>query len=327
MLTKEIKIQEKYQAVVVNTNDPAKLGRVAVRIFGIHSLNKNELPDEKLPFIRVRVQPGAFVQYEIGELVEVEFLNGNTDYPIVIGKYTGVAQVIVDGCSDPFTAREYAKKVYGTLPSWPEGTVRKRQGECVIPGRAAGDLTGSPTKVANENKEAACDISVGMKINIANLKLQISGAIQWLKDKLKAFFSGFKENAFLHSIQLEIKKWIIKLKALQKFIKLANDVVEGIKAAVDTAQKIIAWIVSLPAQFAKALNDCMQEFMDSINEALSDSFGSISGADGTPLAVASEVRSLVNATNDTVNEATQLAQNVEDTASGLRNLKSTIEAA
>jgi len=323
----EIKIQEKYQAIVVNTNDPSKLGRVTVRIIGIHSLKKNELPDDKLPWVMVRTQPGAFVQYEIGDLVEIEFWNGNSDYPIVVGKYTGIASVIVDGYSNSFTTREYAEKVYGVLPAWPEGTTRKREGETVIPGRASGNLTGSPTKVANENKEGACDISSAMKINIGNLKLQISGAIQWIKDKLKSFFDGFKENAYIHSIQLEIKKWVMKLKNLQKFIKLVDDVLLAVKAALDAAQKIIAWIVSLPALFAKALNECMQEFMDSINEALSSSFGSISGADGTPLALAADVKSLVDTTTDTVNQVAEAAQNVEDVAGGIRNIKNTIEAA
>ena len=42
-----------YRGVVENNNDPLKLGRLQVRIFGIHTDDKDELPTEALPFAEV----------------------------------------------------------------------------------------------------------------------------------------------------------------------------------------------------------------------------------------------------------------------------------
>lgn len=42
-----------FTGVVEARNDPAMLGRVRVRIFGIHSMDKNEIPTETLPWATV----------------------------------------------------------------------------------------------------------------------------------------------------------------------------------------------------------------------------------------------------------------------------------
>ena len=38
-----------WQGVVEDRNDPAKIGRVRVRILGYHTADKSELPTEDLP--------------------------------------------------------------------------------------------------------------------------------------------------------------------------------------------------------------------------------------------------------------------------------------
>ena len=86
-----------YRAVIENNQSPKKDGRVQVRIFGIHSSNKNEVKTEHLPWAEV-MQSTAFgfssgVGFSsipnIGTWVFVILDHDNPNMPIVIGAISG----------------------------------------------------------------------------------------------------------------------------------------------------------------------------------------------------------------------------------------------
>ena len=52
--------QRRFVGVVENRNDPAQLGRVQVRIIGIHDSNLNLLPTKDLPWALVVIPIGGF---------------------------------------------------------------------------------------------------------------------------------------------------------------------------------------------------------------------------------------------------------------------------
>lgn len=79
---------------VISLNDPEKLGRVQVRIYGVHSDNKIDIPDEDLPWAQV-VSPitqgshegvGNYLGLQTNSLVFGIFLDGqHSQLPLVIG--------------------------------------------------------------------------------------------------------------------------------------------------------------------------------------------------------------------------------------------------
>ena len=86
-----------YDAVVESIDDPLKLDRVQVRVFGKHTDNKSHIPTESLPWARV-LGSGASVsgighsghRYLPGTWVIVAFRDAEEQLPFVIGSYPGV---------------------------------------------------------------------------------------------------------------------------------------------------------------------------------------------------------------------------------------------
>lgn len=86
-----------YDAVVENINDPMKLGRVQVRVFGLHTDNTALIPTEDLAWARV-LMPGAAMSgigqsisgLLPGSWVMVMFQDAEQQYPIVLGAYQSI---------------------------------------------------------------------------------------------------------------------------------------------------------------------------------------------------------------------------------------------
>ncbi len=113
-----------WQGVVEDRKDPLKLGRCRVRIFGVHTENKQLMPTEGLPWAQiVNISQTPIVPKE-SDLVTGYFYQGDTDYPFIIGVIPGIPIVKANnqkGFSDPRTDEELtsaprtpASKTYNT---------------------------------------------------------------------------------------------------------------------------------------------------------------------------------------------------------------------
>ena len=78
-----------YRAKVVSSQDPLYGGRIRVRIFGIHSQDIQEVPDETLPWafpatssMGDTAQGGFFAIPRVGSIVWIFFDGGNHNFPI-----------------------------------------------------------------------------------------------------------------------------------------------------------------------------------------------------------------------------------------------------
>ena len=113
-----------YRAVVENNNDPLKVGRVQVRIFGFHTENKTRgatdgIPTEHLPWAEpcLPVAEGAISGYGIwcvplqGSHVMVFFENGQLNKPIYFGSLPGIT-----------TERPQNKGFYDPAGKYPDKT-------------------------------------------------------------------------------------------------------------------------------------------------------------------------------------------------------------
>ena len=89
-----------YRGVVENNNDPLKLGRLQVRVFGVHTDDKDELPTEALPFAEVANSlafgfiSGIGVSSVAlqGSFVWIFFDNGDFNKPIVFATCPGISK-------------------------------------------------------------------------------------------------------------------------------------------------------------------------------------------------------------------------------------------
>lgn len=82
--------------VIEDRNDPLKLYRCRVRIFGVHTDNKSLLPTEDLPWAQA-IQPmsgsSSISTPKIGDWVLGFFLDGdNAQFPMMLGIVPGIVQ-------------------------------------------------------------------------------------------------------------------------------------------------------------------------------------------------------------------------------------------
>ncbi len=83
-----------WTGIVVDTADPYRVGRVKVRIYGVHNEDKNEVPDAALPWASVTIPAteggvsgiGRQMRLLPGALVIGIFMDGkNSQQPVVVG--------------------------------------------------------------------------------------------------------------------------------------------------------------------------------------------------------------------------------------------------
>jgi hypothetical protein len=293
-----------YYAIVEDRNDPLKMGRCRVRVIGIHNTNKNEVPTEALPWSQTLVNANSINIPKENEWVAVYFIDNNTDYPVILGVIPGLI----------LEENEYPE---GT-PTWPNGTVAQKVDEPTTPRISRGDISNTPTKVSNDDKEHVCNISYELRAEILAARLRVSAAVQWLREQIQKLFSSTSNSAFAQQIQAEIKRLALELKKIQKVIKEINDILLEIAKIVQLIKDLIVWILSLPVRLLAFLQQCLTEFLSSIGSALSGSFGSVTDASGVTVLI-SDVTNLVQTANQTITEAaavvattTQIATNVVD---------------
>ena len=85
------------RGVVVNNDDPKKIGRVRVRIYSIHGDDKSGMKDDDLPwafpcFFNTGYNSGTFIVPEVGATVFLLFENGESSKPIYIGGMYGTGK-------------------------------------------------------------------------------------------------------------------------------------------------------------------------------------------------------------------------------------------
>jgi hypothetical protein len=94
-----------WMGIVEGNDDPDKLGRLKVRIFGYHpGKNTNRVPTEDLPWATVITPgtlPGAYGRLDIGEWVFGFFIDGkDAQEPAVLGFIPGKSKSALAGWSD-----------------------------------------------------------------------------------------------------------------------------------------------------------------------------------------------------------------------------------
>lgn len=299
-----------WQGVVEDRKDPLKLGRCRVRIFGVHTENKQLLPTDGLPWAQVTNYGQNITVPKEGEIVTGYFYEGDTDYPVVTGVIPGIKIVESNpqvGFSDPRTDTE---KQNG--PNWPAGTIAQKLDQPTTPRISRGDISDTPTQVANNNKEHVCDISQEIKLQIALTKLKTSSFVQTIRAEIEAFVKSTSNSAFAQELQQAVRMITAKLKEVQKIAKFIDDVVAAIAQAVQEIREIITWILSLPARILAFLQECLSKFLSSVEDALSGSFGGITGTDGTTTLI-SDTKELVSTATQTVSSIASTVQNTTRT--------------
>lgn len=250
------KFTRTFYGIVEDRNDPLTVGRCRVRVIGVHSFNKNEIPTEALPWAELNTSANSITVPKENEWVTVTFRDGNTDYPVMLGIIPGI----------PLVQQNYPQG----SPTWPAGTISQRVDEPSIPRIARGDISGTPIEVANRNKAHVCDITYTMRLNALKNNAIIQSAIAAVRNKLLSLVTG--TSAFFQSLEVLFRQINAILREISYYIKVINDVLLEIAEITKLLRQLVVWILSLPARLIGFLQECLTKFLSAIGSFVGDIF-------------------------------------------------------
>lgn len=138
-----------YHGIVESTLDPLKIGRVRVRIFGLHTDDKNLIPTEDLPWAQVLKPTDSASISGIGtsgaamvpgSWVVVDFLDEDKQYPLVMGTIPGIHR-------DPFSTEATDEQQTVFSGEVPANAITDSSGNLVV------SSDGTPVTTTDEKKE------------------------------------------------------------------------------------------------------------------------------------------------------------------------------
>lgn len=324
-----------WTGVVEDIEDPLKMGRLRIRIFGIHPKEKDLLPTESLPWSQaVHPLTGAKTSSSprFGDWVLGFFLDGEAaQMPVVTGVFSGIDQVQAnvagkeytpppnnDGFYDP---RPKAKVEEGPKPR--SNIEDRKKGEPAIQRRLAREiLTGTSIISTNAKVSRACDIS-GYVNAAAGVTRAMTGQIgQAIRRALNALLEilGLDITGITSYIVSELKRIAAIFKQIQRYIQEAQYMLSMVNYALNLINQFINDIATLPQQLAALARNCLSKMISDITRAIS---GAIAGAvPGEIGQVLREVNNTVGQINSTLGSAAALVQQGQSTVS---NITSTVQ--
>lgn len=328
-----------WNGVVEATNDPLKLGRCRVRIFGWHSDNKQEIPTDHLPWANIVLPANGSKTFSTpleGDFVVGYFADGkNAQIPLVTGVIPGyVSQAF--NMTKGFAPDEKIDLIRKDRPV--DRAPTTEIGKSTVTRIAQGIVKGSSAANTNISLEHACDFKFQIDLDIglgtllnpaAALQQAIKGGKNRAAAAMRLIVAQINEGLRLvttalitslgfdpsgqFSYQYSLAKNIFR--KLNEKIKEVAQIVEDVSFVynmVIEVQQIVDYLNSLPDRIKKVVEECILRFMNSIKN-IGAQLKAIPGQIGDNLD--GILDNLTNSANEGVNSLQEL-QNTQLDAGG-----------
>lgn len=244
--------------VVEGRDDPLKVGRCQVRIFGWHTDNKQMIPTEDLPWCMPLYplnRSRDFSTPKEGDYIVGFFFDGESgQFPIMMGVLPGIQSGVPSGDSgfqDPRTPEEIA-----AAPQVPSGQVQYTPGQPTIAPLARGNIANSAISATNSARSAVKDITTPIKASLAAAKLQALAFVQEIRAAKDAIIASFipPGSGPVLTVQTDVSQALNQVKAYKQEAQAAIDAAKEVQSAVAEVEASLSYIESLPATAVAEIN-------------------------------------------------------------------------
>ena len=256
--------------VVENRNDPLKLGRCQIRIFGHHTENKQLLPTSDLPWAQASLPTNSsqlFSAPKEGEFVIGFFADGESSQaPIMTGVLPGLKPSTGgdSGFQDPRTPAQVA-----AAPKPPTGVVLETVGQPTNSPSARGVVKNTLQGIAAKNRIHNCNVCSSLNKDVAVLKSKVMGIVKKIRTAIEGLFASTASNPVVEEAKQTIEALKAKAKLIQKEIQPIIDEIKVYQQYIKDLQEEIAYIQSLPAELQQIFAACLAESTSALKDALS----------------------------------------------------------
>lgn len=254
--------------VVENRNDPLKMGRCQVRIFGHHTENKQLIPTADLPWAPCLVAPNStqsFATPKEGDYVMGFFADGaSSQAPTIMGVYTGIKQTAGGdgGFQDPRTPEEIA-----SAPRPPDGVIVEEVGQPTVSPSARGIVANTPQGIAANNRTHVCNVAVEINKDVAVIKSEVMGIVKLIRTTLEGLWAGTSSTPIIEEAKEFAAALKAKVKLIQKELEPIIDEIRAYQEYITYLQDLVRYIQSLPEQLQQLLAKCLSEATESLAAA------------------------------------------------------------
>ena len=310
--------------VVEDRNDPLNVGRCRVRIFGSHTDNLQEIPTSELPWATPLYPVNdsrSFSTPMEGDYVFGFFMDGlASQAPAMLGVFPAIPQQEPDEVAGrgfyakaKFTNSD-VKETDAVKPVVYKDTPAMKPVRVGQPTTPATSYTykGTGIEKSDNSRAHVCDIANNIRFQQALAALKNSTLFQTIRTAIESVTTGASGSPLVTQIIGAIKVIRAVLKDIRDFLDFINKVILEIARYVSYVQKMIAWILSLPARLLQMFKECLAALYASLKSALSIATSS-GGLVGEVKGLISDVNKTVSATTSTVASAQSLVATTEAT--------------
>jgi hypothetical protein len=294
--------------VVEAINDPLKLGRMKVRIFGWHTPELAKMPTKTLPWASPMNAVNASKSFStpiVGDYVVGFFGDGESaQAPIVMGVLPGIKQE--DGAEDvgfsefankydkdpeneirPKSIAEFAElKVYKATTTGTQlvnitapASKKNAVGKPSTPNVSQEYSPDGVIATLDEYRVHICDVKNNILFQEAVEKLKKYIDFTAIRNAIEAITGGLAASPIATQIASAIKAIRAFVRILQEAVDFVNEIILEITRYIAYVRQMIQYILSLPAQLAALFAQCLQELYSALSGALTFSIESVAGSD------------------------------------------------
>lgn len=331
-----LKTPLRFNAKVIDTNDPTKTGLVKIRIYEVHSDNAIEAPSDQLPW--AMTVNGTNSSKSFSSLMEGDYVTGYYPgsmalQPIIDGTINGLYGALVSvGGFKPDSKDPIKTDMPNGLPP------KNEPGKPTIGPAARGDVANTNISKTNSMLDHSCDFRYF--INLPAITIGLNNPITEIQDAIRR---GKNKSAQLISLMLTQMNTYLRqiinglLPALgldpsgiaSKSYSVAKDIVRQINALtkkvamiaetaslyynlVKDIQQIVDYLKSLPERIMAIIQGCIDQFLGSLKNFI-DMLKSIPGM------FSSDMENMLNQLSGASQAALETANTSAETANTTAN--------
>jgi hypothetical protein len=259
-----------WTGVVEDVKDPLNLGSVRVRIIGLHSQDKTQIPTINLPWAQVsKPTTGAMTTSgpREGDWVFGFFQDSEqAQIPVVLGVFPGIeskqSQIVYQ---ESVTREGAANKPVSTQVDRVVGL------PTTVPS-ARGVMTGTLVDRTNNDLAHVCDISPEVKKAVIWIRAQFGYVVEAIRKAIRALLKalGFDPSGENSKLVQQLKSLAREVKKFTKYVTDFNELALELVRLAAQLRAMIDYILSLPEKLLKLLQDCLAQLYAALARGFAD---------------------------------------------------------